>query len=246
MINIIIIADCVLIISIIVSLLNLSRLLTLCKHLEKNCTTSFCGLLLIYLWYLFTSISRALSFTIFLTKFVLAFAMLCLFHWVIMSFWAVSILTPTVPCNNAKSCLKNIKKYLKGLLFGLMYILCFLRLKVEDDCEEPHIPTRYLYAFFYSVIFLENTVLTILWFVYSAHTWYSIPLIIFVFTSFILGIFFMYLYYRYFHKNIISHSNRWKCILQFPKVALEESCIRSGNPIKPKSWVRSSQVRVTL
>lgn len=205
-----------LIISIVVSLLNLSRLLTLCKHLEKNCATSWPGLILIYLWYLCSSISRVLAFTLFMIKFLLAFAMLCLFHWIIMSFWAVSVLTPSVPCKNWKNCYKNVKKYTKGLLFGLMYILCFLRLKVEDDSDDPHLPTRYLYVFFYSVIFLENSVLTILWYVYSANIWYGIPGIVIVFGSFILGMWFMYMYYRYFHKNVVKHSQRWKCILLFP------------------------------
>lgn len=205
-----------LVISIVITLLNLCRLLTLCKHLEKNCSTSFYGLILIYFWYLFTTISRVLSFTLFITKFLLAFTLLCLFHWIIISFWAVSILSPSVPCKNAKGCTKNVKKYAKGLLFGLMYILCFLRLKVEDDSEEPCVPTRYLYAFFYSVIFLENAVLTVLWYVYSPYVWYGILLVALIFSSFFIGILFMYLYYRYFHRNVRNHSDRWKCVLLFP------------------------------
>lgn len=203
-------------ISIVITLLNLCRLLTLCKHLEKNCTTSLGGLVLIYLWYLFTSISRVLSFTVFLTKFLIAFAMLCLFHWIIISFWAVSVLTPSVPCSNQKGCVKNLKKYSKGLIFGLMYILCFLRLKVEDESDDLHIPTRYLYGFFYSVMFLENSVLTILWYAYSSYAWYSISIVVLIFCSFFIGILFMCLYYRYFHNNVKNNSARWKCVLLFP------------------------------
>ncbi|XP_054709849.1 XK-related protein 6-like [Uloborus diversus] len=205
-----------LMISIAVSLLNLSRLLTLCKHLEKNFTISCCGLIFIYLWFLFTNISRIVSFTLFLTKFAWGFAMLCIFHWIIMSLWSVNVLTPSVTCGTWKGCVKNISKYVKGLIFGIMYILCFMKLKISDSSDEFNVPTRYLYAFFYSVLFLENSVVTILWFMYSENVWYRIPAVVVIFMSFFIGIFFLYSYYRYFHRNVINHPQRWRCVLLFP------------------------------
>ncbi|GIY98486.1 hypothetical protein CEXT_223601 [Caerostris extrusa] len=206
----------VLIISVVVSLLNLTRLLTTCKHVQKNFTTPWCGLFLLYTWYLFMNISRIMSFTLFMTKFLLGFFMLCILHWIIMSIWAVSVLTPSVPCFTLSGFRKNCNKYFKGFLYGIIYLLCFMELKIVDDSEGPNVPSRYLYVFFYSVMLLENTVVIIMWFIYSSGEWYSIYAIVGTFLSFFIGMFFMYLYYRYFHKNVIAHSERWKCVMLFP------------------------------
>lgn len=205
-----------LIISVAVSLLNLTRLLTMCKHVQKNFTTPWSGMFFLYMWYLFTNISRIISFTLFMSKFILGFLMLCLFHWIIMSIWAVSVLTPSVPCFTSSGSQKNCSKYFKGFLYGIIYLLCFMELKIVEDSEGPNVPSRYLYVFFYSVMLLENTVVIVLWLVYSSSVWYSIHAVAITFLSFFLGIFFMYLYYRYFHKNIINHSERWKCVMLFP------------------------------
>ncbi|KAF8783518.1 XK-related protein 4 like protein [Argiope bruennichi] len=205
-----------LIISVIVSLLNLTRLITTCKHVQKNFTTPWSGLFFIYMWYLFTNVSRIISLSLFMTKFLLGFFMLCLFHWIIMSIWAVSVLTPSVPCFTVNGFRKNCSKYFKGFLYGIIYLLCFMELKIMDDSEGPNVPSRYLYVFFYSVMLLENTVVIILWYVYSSSAWYSVYAIVATFLTFLTGIFFMYIYYRYFHKNVINHSDRWKCVMLFP------------------------------
>lgn len=198
---------------------NLARVLTVCQYIVKNFSIPFSGLCFIYLWHLFTSTARVIAFALFATKFLLAFFLLCVCHWIIMSVWSVQLQMSFSECRQWSLCLQNIKKYLRGLLYGVVYLLCFISAKVEDEDEnDSHVkPTRYFYMFFYSVIFMENTVLIILWYLYSGLTGlYPIALLISVFATFIAGILCMLVYYRYFHWNIIGHPHRWKFTILYP------------------------------
>ncbi|XP_015915021.1 XK-related protein 6 [Parasteatoda tepidariorum] len=203
-----------LVISVIVSFLNLTRLLTLCMHTHKNFNTSWSGLFFSFMWYFFTNISRVVSFSLFMVKFTLGFVILCLFHWVIMSVWAVSALTPSIPCCTFSGFCKNCYKYLKGLLVGFMYLLCFMELRIVDDSEKTTMPSQYLYIFFYSVIFLENSVLIVLWYIYCSYVWYSVVALCVTFLSFFIGVLLMYVYYRHFYDIVTC--KQWPNVFLFP------------------------------
>lgn len=63
--------------------------------------------------------------------------------------------------------------------------------------------TRIKYTVFYILLAVENATLITLWFIedQTQYNWYHYPALIFTFVSYVLGLFFMYLYYRHFHPD---------------------------------------------
>lgn len=63
--------------------------------------------------------------------------------------------------------------------------------------------TRVKYTVFYLLIAAENTTMIVLWYLQpdSLDRWYHLPGLIGTCASFVLGLFFMFLYYRHYHPD---------------------------------------------
>lgn len=68
--------------------------------------------------------------------------------------------------------------------------------------------TRYRFAIFYTICFIENIMCVYIYITYATDVErqysYFIWLCIFPIVPFVLGIVFMIVYYKYFHPNVIS------------------------------------------
>lgn len=96
------------------------------------------------------------------------------------------------------ACNSRCEEFVFCLALGTVYIFSFFNAKEEH--------TRYKYLLYYLFCFCENTVLIILWFIHAnanlptgQEYWYYYPGILGHYAMFFGGIFFMVLYYSFFH-----------------------------------------------
>ncbi|XP_059377053.1 XK-related protein 5b [Carassius carassius] len=106
------------------------------------------------------------------------------FHWLIMTFWQVSQQTDI--------CINRASWRLFNLIFGAIHIFFFLN--VKDG------PSRYRMTGFYLLMLLENTFLLLLASdSLSGISWDSLSVPLNVLCSFLIGVIFVVLYYRFLH-----------------------------------------------
>lgn len=93
-----------------------------------------------------------------------------------------------------------IHSLLFSLILGFVFIFNYILPKARQ--------TRYRYATFYTICFLENIVCVVLYVTYSQEQDkqedYFLILCILSIVPFIVGVFFMILYYLWFHPNLVS------------------------------------------
>lgn len=94
--------------------------------------------------------------------------------------------------------------WLHSLLFSLILGFVFIFNYILPKARR----TRYRFAIFYALCFLENVVCVVLYVNYSTddvkNENYFLPLCILAIVPFIVGIAFMILYYLWFHPNVVS------------------------------------------
>ncbi|KTF82808.1 hypothetical protein cypCar_00023098 [Cyprinus carpio] len=106
------------------------------------------------------------------------------FHWLIMTFWQVSQQTDI--------CINQASWRLFNFIFGAIHIFVFLN--VKDG------PSRYRMTGFYLLMLLENTFLLLLASdSLSGISWDSMSVPLNVLCSFLIGVIFVVLYYRFLH-----------------------------------------------
>jgi len=109
-----------------------------------------------------------------------------------MSIWVVF--------QNTQACNTKCEELLFCLVLGAIYIFSFFNAKEER--------TRYKYLIYYTFCCCENSALIFVWFITTQDTqkgqWYYYPGIIGHYVSFFAGLFFMIIYYVYFHPTGIE------------------------------------------
>ncbi|XP_068070397.1 XK-related protein 5b isoform X1 [Danio rerio] len=106
------------------------------------------------------------------------------FHWLIMMFWQVSQQTDI--------CINRGSWRLFNFILGALYIFIFVN--VKDG------PSRYRMTGFYLLMLLENTFLLLLASdSFSGPSWDSMSVPLTVSCSFLIGVIFLILYYRFLH-----------------------------------------------
>lgn len=93
-----------------------------------------------------------------------------------------------------------IHSLLFSLILGFVFIFNYILPRVRQ--------TRYRFAFFYAICFLENVICVVLYVNFSTEEakqeFYFLPLCILSIVPFIVGIFFLVLYYWRYHPNVVS------------------------------------------
>lgn len=152
------------------------------------------GVIFQFLWRLGTVISRVAALTMYASMYNHWVFLVITLHWVSMFFWLIS------PKNVFHG--ERISRMRKATLAGLIafvYIFAYINLQ-----EVNH---RQKMITFYVVMFLENSLLVFLWLIGTwvdrPDNWFVLPLLIFA--SFVIGILFMLLYYRYFHVRRLGY-----------------------------------------
>ncbi|XP_077522823.1 XK-related protein 6-like [Amblyomma americanum] len=150
------------------------------------------GSALQFFWRLGTVASRAGALALFASQYKYWLLPACIGHWGVMTVWVMH--QGTRFCDSDAGRPRPCREYLFNMLIGAIYLFCFLNVKDE--------PTRYKYSAYYVIAFLENTALIVLWYFRADPAlWYRLPLLIGVIGSFVVGILFMLIYYRFFHPN---------------------------------------------
>lgn len=102
----------------------------------------------------------------------------------IMTVWIITMKTTF--------CETRYEEIIYNAVLGVVFIFCYF-----NPIDKP---TRYRYSIYYAIMFMENTIMMILWYIYvKPLPWFHLAAILIVFLSFFIGIFFMILYYLCLH-----------------------------------------------
>ncbi|KAI4872741.1 hypothetical protein NFI96_026980 [Prochilodus magdalenae] len=177
--------------SAVASLLSLSWVLASYHKLLRDSrddqkSMSYRGALVHLLWRLFTISSRALSFALFASVFHLYFGIFVVLHWCAMAFWVIH--------GGTDFCMSKWEEVLFNMVVGVVYVFCWFNVKEGR--------TRYRMVAYYSLVLVENTVLTALWYAYrdpATTDSYAASVLCGVFLCFASGVACMILYYGVLH-----------------------------------------------
>ncbi|XP_055372293.1 uncharacterized protein LOC129606176 [Condylostylus longicornis] len=146
------------------------------------------GVIFQFLWRLGTVISRIGSLTVYASVYKYWIFLVIILHWLSMFLWLIS---PKNVFHGER--ISKIRKTMLSALIAIIYIFEYINLQEVNHRQKMFI--------FYMVMLLENTLLVCLWVIgvssEQSERWYLLPCIIF--GSFVLGILFMVIYYRFFH-----------------------------------------------
>ncbi|XP_052899697.1 uncharacterized protein LOC128306256 [Anopheles moucheti] len=152
------------------------------------------GVIFQFLWRLGTVISRVISLTVYASVYSHWVFLVIILHWFSMFLWLIS---PKNVFHGER--ISRLKKTTLGGLIAFVYIFAYINLQ-----EVRH---RQKMLTFYVVMFAENCLLVCLWMVgvwpNRPEGWYLVPLA--VLGSFAAGLFFMVVYYRYFHVRRLGY-----------------------------------------
>lgn len=176
----------------------------------ENVVLTWPGTLFRLLWRLGEIIARTLSLGIFASiYFSWVFIVICL-HWI------------TMMCCVCSSVLGNVNvvgmnkghKFIMGGLVSYIYIFCHVNMSVEK--------TKFHYITYYTIMFLENSLLTAIWFFTAQDTNnFKIHVIVVIIGfSYLISIISMLLYHRFFHIPSMKISLYGK-----DKICVQDGCI---------------------
>ncbi|XP_045065965.1 XK-related protein 6-like [Coregonus clupeaformis] len=177
--------------SVLASLLSLSWVLASYHKLLRDSrddkkSMSYRGALVHLFWRLFTISSRVLSFALFASVFHLYFGIFVVLHWCAMAFWVIH--------GGTDFCMSKWEEVLFNMVVGVVYVFCWFNVREGR--------TRYRMVTYYTVVLLENAVLTALWYAYrdpATTDAYAGSAICSVFLCFASGVACMVLYYGVLH-----------------------------------------------
>lgn len=167
--------------SIVASLISLSwSLVSYLRILRMSLPTkvnmSWPGTIVHFFWRLFMIASRVLALALFASQFTYYIGIVCLSHWLVMFLWIISM--KTTFCNNL------LEELFYNAVLGVIFIFCYFN-PVDS-------PTRRRYSFYYSFIFVENSILIYFWYrACDLNKWYRLPGFVACFVCFFLGLVFM-------------------------------------------------------
>nr|XP_027197694.1 XK-related protein 6-like isoform X2 [Dermatophagoides pteronyssinus] len=160
------------------------RMLRMSLANKKNMT--YPGAIVQFFWRFFMLSSRVLALSLFASEFTYYIGIVCVVHWLIMFIWIVNM--KTTFCDN------RIEELFYNAVLALIFIFCYFN-PVEG-------PSRKRYLFYYTVMFIENLIILLLWYnVCDIFKWYRLPAFILFFTSFFIGLIFMSMYYLILHPS---------------------------------------------
>ncbi|XP_041484932.1 XK-related protein 6-like [Lytechinus variegatus] len=146
---------------------------------------SYLGVTFRILWRLFTITARVIAMALFASIYEWRLFVVVAVHWIGMTAW---LIWQKTEFHDA-----TWDEIPFDAVVGIIHIFCFFNMK------EGH--TRYRALAFYGVIFIENTILLVLWYQKqeSREKIYAIPALGFVWGGFFVGLLFMALYYTSCH-----------------------------------------------
>ncbi|XP_049613924.1 XK-related protein 6b isoform X2 [Syngnathus scovelli] len=138
--------------SVLSSLLSLAWVLASYHKLLRDSrddkkSMSYRGAVVHLFWRLFTISSRVLSFALFASVFHIYFGIFVVLHWCAMAFWVIH--------GGTDFCMSKWEEVLFNMVVGVVYVFCWF------NVQEGR--TRFRMVVYYTVVLLENAVLSGLW-----------------------------------------------------------------------------------
>lgn len=177
------------------SLCSHCRALRRLKPLKRNVTPA--GMFLMFLWRFLTIGSRIVAIALFTCKFGYWIVPIAIGHWGFMTIWVLH--QGTNFCDSSTTGQpRPFREYLVNFLIGAIYLFCFIPVKHSEA-------TRVKYSVFYAIALLQNSSMALTWYYCNVTSgqvvWFQLPALVWVHGAFVSGLFFMLLYYRYFHPS---------------------------------------------
>lgn len=167
----------------------------------------------IFLWHTFQVASRVLALALFANAYKLEVFVLLAAHWALMTVWVLAQVTfphdrwrllgcslngslqRTNFCGTADGKRKPCEELFYNVVVG--WVFTFVMVNVKNAA------TRVKYFAYYLVVAGENGAMIALWFLdpASAAHWYHLPALVGTCASFVLGLFFMTIYYKRYHPD---------------------------------------------
>lgn len=147
---------------------------------------SYRGALVHLFWRLFTISSRVLSFALFASVFHIYFGIFVVLHWCAMAFWVIH--------GSTDFCMSKWEEVLFNMVVGVVYVFCWFNVREGR--------TRYRMVAYYTVVLLENAILSSLWYAYrdpATTDAYASFALCGIFLCFASGVACMVLYYGVLH-----------------------------------------------
>ena len=140
------------------------------------------------IWRTGMAMSRVVALALFATAYKAWLFLAVCFHWLIMTGWLIAQKTEFCPGGS------HLEWTFDGMV-AVVLIFCFFNTK------DGKIRNRVIA--YYILMLVENSVLIYLWYVnWDEDVWYNIPALAAVWGGFILGLVFMFIYYRFFHPTV--------------------------------------------
>ena len=142
-----------------------------------------------FLWRFFVIGARVLALAVFASQFQIWVFVIVGVHWIAMVTW--------IQLQRAKFCQAGPawQEVCFSMVAATIHIFCFFNLK------EGH--TRLRYAVYYFIIYTENMIMALLWYMVTQtqEFWYHIPCMVMILLGFIVGVVLQIIYYLKFHPN---------------------------------------------
>ena len=167
---------------------------------ERKPRLSWTGYFLIILWHFSMIVSRGLAISLFASEYGLYVFLIGAVHYVVMVYWMYrqdSILLKRKLSDYDREmphhCCQNY-----GIEFLAAAFNVFFLFKLNDKGSLPYITA------FYTLFFFENIIMICLWYVhvdYLLNLWYLEAAPIGVVLGFVIGLMFMFVYYKFFQPS---------------------------------------------
>lgn len=162
------------------------------KFMHKFVLT-WLGILSQLAWRLSTVASRVAALTIYAVYYNYWMLVVLALHWITMFLWLIK------PGNLLRDEVNLSRSRKMTMAMAVAWIYCFCYVNLEEHNSKLKMTSYYL------IMFLENNLLLTVCLIFSSQvTWFKNISILVVYLGFVFGLLFIFIYYKYFHTNILN------------------------------------------
>lgn len=137
---------------------------------------TYSSIAVMFLWEFFSITARMTALALFTSAFVRYAGFMYLAHWLLMTTWILTMKT--------NFCNTKLEEVGFNAVLGIIFIFCYFN-PIDNS-------TRYRYLAFYLFMFVENSILLLMWFKKTSYEFWIKETVLYVhYTSFLLGVLLM-------------------------------------------------------
>ena len=173
------------------------------QHNVHRLVLTWIGVIFQFMWRLGTLTSRVLVLVLYSTVYTYWVFLVVILHWITMMLWVLSRYAAFYKTKTER--LSRLQEVGLSVFVSYIHIFCYVNLEEQS--------TKLKIVTFYSIMLVENILLMALWTLGEQVTdvshqvgWDRDDIFVAVSVSFVLGLVFMVIYYKYFHVRKIAAS----------------------------------------